>query len=628
MLQVSLRRAPHAQSVEEVAEAERACAAATALLAEIRARKAAATAELRELERALPKAATRIVKLQMEAASMTKTRDEMAARLAVAQSAATGGGASHAEDAAALTAVAARLVDLQRRHTSLTPDVAAVEVQVAALQRQILEVGGEKVRRAKARCDRASEGVEEVVRTLTKGRADLKAAEKTVERVKKAIEKAAADAQEAKASLLAFKGQLAAIEDAAMAALTDKKAADVDRAAADKLLSAARGEAAALEREVRSAVEAEKELSSAFAELDTALIAHRRRAGMLRDKLASLAEEYRARMIEYAAELAADAAEPPAAAAAPARIIDSDGAIESKDDGDAVMATSSSHARGVGAPAAVDAAAALALLPPSEPAELPMLTPAQLERISVSECTVALSALEGARDALGKKANMAAIEEYRRKDRDYLRRVAELDAITTARDAARRQWEGLRKRRLEEFMAGFTVISLRLKEMYQMITLGGDAELELVDSCDPFSEGILFQVRPPKKSWKHIANLSGGEKTLSSLALVFALHHYKPTPLYVMDEIDAALDFKNVSIVANYIKVRPVRARRDRVAPHACPCWPRAHDSASAGAYPRRPIRHHLSPQQHVRAGGPPGRHLQDSGCDQVRYHQPQEDRR
>jgi DNA repair exonuclease SbcCD ATPase subunit len=63
-------------------------------------------------------------------------------------------------------------------------------------------------------------------------------------------------------------------------------------------------------------------------------------------------------------------------------------------------------------------------------------------------------------------------------------------------------------------------------------------------------------VRPPKKSWKNIRNLSGGEKTLSSLALVFALHHYKPTPLYFMDEIDAALDFKNVSIVANYIKAQ------------------------------------------------------------------------
>ena len=96
---------------------------------------------------------------------------------------------------------------------------------------------------------------------------------------------------------------------------------------------------------------------------------------------------------------------------------------------------------------------------------------------------------------------------------------------------------------------------------FQMITLGGDAELELVDSLDPFTEGIVFSVRPPKKSWKNISNLSGGEKTLSSLALVFALHYYKPTPLYVMDEIDAALDFKNVSIVANYIKERTKNAQ-------------------------------------------------------------------
>merc|ERR1739847_98708 len=73
--------------------------------------------------------------------------------------------------------------------------------------------------------------------------------------------------------------------------------------------------------------------------------------------------------------------------------------------------------------------------------------------------------------------------------------------------------------------------------------------------------GIVFSVRPPKKSWKNIANLSGGEKTLSSLALVFALHHYKPTPLYFMDEIDAALDFKNVSIVAHYIKERTKNAQ-------------------------------------------------------------------
>ncbi|KAJ0100237.1 hypothetical protein Patl1_21910 [Pistacia atlantica] len=144
--------------------------------------------------------------------------------------------------------------------------------------------------------------------------------------------------------------------------------------------------------------------------------------------------------------------------------------------------------------------------------------------------------------------NLDSISEYRRKVSLYDERVEDLTTVTQQRDDI--------KKLLEEFMAGFSAISLKLKEMYQMITLGGDAELELVDSLDPFSEGVVFSVRPPKKSWKNIANLSGGEKTLSSLALVFALHHYKPTPLYVMDEIDAALDFKNVSIVGHYVKDR------------------------------------------------------------------------
>ncbi|KAM2724558.1 hypothetical protein EV1_027362 [Malus domestica] len=144
--------------------------------------------------------------------------------------------------------------------------------------------------------------------------------------------------------------------------------------------------------------------------------------------------------------------------------------------------------------------------------------------------------------------NLDSIAEYRRKVSLYNERVEDLNTVTQQRDDIKRQ--------LDEFMAGFNAISLKLKEMYQMITLGGDAELELVDSLDPFSEGVVFSVRPPKKSWKNIANLSGGEKTLSSLALIFALHHYKPTPLYVMDEIDAALDFKNVSIVGHYIKDR------------------------------------------------------------------------
>ncbi|KAG0364334.1 hypothetical protein BGZ54_007623 [Gamsiella multidivaricata] len=159
------------------------------------------------------------------------------------------------------------------------------------------------------------------------------------------------------------------------------------------------------------------------------------------------------------------------------------------------------------------------------------------------------------------KPNLSVLEEYKKREEEYLARAKDLEEMTIRREEAKKAYDELRKRRLDEFMAGFQIISQRLKEMYQMITLGGNAELELVDSLDPFSEGIIFSVMPPKKSWKNISNLSGGEKTLSSLALVFALHHFKPTPLYVMDEIDAALDFRNVSIVANYIKERTKNAQ-------------------------------------------------------------------
>jgi structural maintenance of chromosome 4 len=114
----------------------------------------------------------------------------------------------------------------------------------------------------------------------------------------------------------------------------------------------------------------------------------------------------------------------------------------------------------------------------------------------------------------------------------------------------------LKKKRHDEFNHGFSIISTKLKEMYRLITNGGDAELEALDALDPFSEGIQFHVRPLKKSWKQMSKLSGGEKTISSLSLIFALHHYKPSPLYCMDEIDAALDYKNVAIVGDYIKKR------------------------------------------------------------------------
>lgn len=152
--------------------------------------------------------------------------------------------------------------------------------------------------------------------------------------------------------------------------------------------------------------------------------------------------------------------------------------------------------------------------------------------------------------------NLKVLEEYRQKWAALQEQQIEFARVEILRASARETYESLCSRRLDEFMLGFRTISGHLKTMYELITMGGMAELELVDSLNPFTEGILFSVMPPNKSWKPISNLSGGEKTLSSLALVFALHLYRPTPIYVMDEIDAALDFKNVSIIAHYIKER------------------------------------------------------------------------
>lgn len=197
--------------------------------------------------------------------------------------------------------------------------------------------------------------------------------------------------------------------------------------------------------------------------------------------------------------------------------------------------------------------------PIRQPDELPRFTKDELQDMSKESLKAEIAALE--EKVQNVNVDLGVLSEYRRRVEEHAARSSDLATAVGQRDAAKKRCDELRRLRLEGFMEGFSTISLRLKEMYQMITMGGNAELELVDSLDPFSEGILFSVMPPKKSWKNISNLSGGEKTLSSLALVFALHHYKPTPLYVMDEIDAALDFRNVSIVANYIKERTKNAQ-------------------------------------------------------------------
>ena len=223
-----------------------------------------------------------------------------------------------------------------------------------------------------------------------------------------------------------------------------------------------------------------------------------------------------------------------------------------------------------------------------EPEPTPELSRDELEDLDKEDLKAAIASLE---ERTSQHVELSVLAEYRRRVNEHASRLEDLNTALAERDVVKKRTDELRRLRLEGFMEGFSTISLRLKEMYQMITMGGNAELELVDSLDPFAEGILFSVMPPKKSWKNIGNLSGGEKTLSSLALVFALHHYKPTPLYVMDEIDAALDFRNVSTPqGRQLKRILMSSGIDRGCIHQ-----RAHEE--------RTVYRYLLTKQHVRTG-------------------------
>uniref|UniRef100_A0A0N5C0M0 Structural maintenance of chromosomes protein n=1 Tax=Strongyloides papillosus TaxID=174720 RepID=A0A0N5C0M0_STREA len=184
----------------------------------------------------------------------------------------------------------------------------------------------------------------------------------------------------------------------------------------------------------------------------------------------------------------------------------------------------------------------------------------EIENMDISELEMK-SKIVDVRLKQTKKIRLRILDEFK----EILEKYEKENAVLQRMDSKLSQYtaflDTLKKKRLIEFLNGYTHILRHLKLIYQMLTLGGDANLELVNSMDPFEKGIRFCVRPPFKTWRDMSRLSGGEKTLSSLALVFALHRYRPTPLYVMDEIDAALDFKNVTILSHFVKQQTKNAQ-------------------------------------------------------------------
>lgn len=118
----------------------------------------------------------------------------------------------------------------------------------------------------------------------------------------------------------------------------------------------------------------------------------------------------------------------------------------------------------------------------------------------------------------------------------------------------------LKEKRYELFTEAFNHISGQIDFIYKELTksaaspLGGSAYLTLEDEDEPYNAGIKYHAMPPMKRFRDMELLSGGEKTIAALALLFAIHSFQPSPFFVLDEVDAALDNSNVNKIANYIK--------------------------------------------------------------------------
>ena len=116
---------------------------------------------------------------------------------------------------------------------------------------------------------------------------------------------------------------------------------------------------------------------------------------------------------------------------------------------------------------------------------------------------------------------------------------------------AKTEFEKVKRQRLNEFNTCFEAVAQRVDSIYKSLTNNASAQAFLVPENpeEPYLEGINYNCVAPGKRFQPMSNLSGGEKTVAALALLFAIHSYKPSPFFVLDEIDAALDNTNIGKV-------------------------------------------------------------------------------
>ncbi|WP_202711303.1 chromosome segregation protein SMC [Sporosalibacterium faouarense] len=150
--------------------------------------------------------------------------------------------------------------------------------------------------------------------------------------------------------------------------------------------------------------------------------------------------------------------------------------------------------------------------------------------------------------------NLGSIEEYKRVKERYEFLIEQKDDLINAKESLNKVIKDLETRMKQQFIEKFEIIKENFQGVFKELFGGGKADIILEDYDNILTSGIEIVAQPPGKKLQSLTLLSGGEKALTAIALLFAILKTKPTPFCVLDEIEAALDDANVYRFADYLK--------------------------------------------------------------------------
>ncbi|MFH1916665.1 MAG: chromosome segregation protein SMC [Nanoarchaeota archaeon] len=157
--------------------------------------------------------------------------------------------------------------------------------------------------------------------------------------------------------------------------------------------------------------------------------------------------------------------------------------------------------------------------------------------------------------------NMKALEIYEKIEAEYRNLQEKRTSLVKEREDVLVMINEIDSKKRELFMKTFDVLTKNFKTIFTSLSTKGDAYLELENENDPFAGGLEIKVRLIGKKFLDIRSLSGGEKTLTALAFLFAIQEHEPASFYVLDEVDAALDKRNSEMLADLVKDYSMKAQ-------------------------------------------------------------------